>query len=221
MKLSDVRVIDFSPTVPGATVARLMADHGADVLMVESPAGIPLRQNNPRLLRSCERGKHSMVLDLKDSGQREKARELTDGADVVIESKRPGVMERLGLGYEALAARNPRLVYASLSSYGQFGPLSHQPAHDLAIRAMSGAMSCGLAIGDTATPPVTIDTTITGALIFRCTMWRSPCNRTNSPRRPPNRRGPQRPAPLSRTATARGTDAGSAWPAGKVPSFER
>ena len=161
MKLAGVRVIDFSPTTPGAIVARLMADHGADVLMVEPPLGTPLRRDNLGLMQFCARGKRSMVLDLKDPQQQEKARELTDGADVVIESNRPGVMERMGLGYEALSARNARLVYAPISSYGQTGPLRQVPAHDLAIRAMSG----GLANGDTGTPPVTIDTTITGAYL--------------------------------------------------------
>jgi crotonobetainyl-CoA:carnitine CoA-transferase CaiB-like acyl-CoA transferase len=138
-----------------------MADPGADVLMVESPVGTPLRKDNLGLMQFCTRGKRSMVLDLKDPEQQESARALTDGADVVIESNRPGVMERLGLGYQALAARNPRLVYASISSYGQTGPLRNVPAHDLAIRALSG----GLANGDTGAPPVTIDTTIAGAYL--------------------------------------------------------
>jgi len=161
VKLADVRVVDFSPTVPGAVVARLLADHGAEVLKVESPGGTPLRQGSPDLFAFCERGKELRTLDLKDPAQLEQARTLVDAADILTESGRPGAMERLGLGYETLAARNPRLVYASFSSYGQTGPLSQRPAHDPALRALAG----GLLAGGAATPLDTIDTTLAGAYL--------------------------------------------------------
>lgn len=161
MKLVGLRVVDFSPSTPGALVARMLADHGAEVLKVEPPGGSPLRVGPAALVRFTERGKDSIVLDLKVPTQRQKARELAEAADVLVESNRPGVMERLGLGYAALSASNPRLVYASISAFGQHGPLQPTPAHDLSVRAFAG----GLKAGDDTIVPATMDASLAGAYL--------------------------------------------------------
>jgi crotonobetainyl-CoA:carnitine CoA-transferase CaiB-like acyl-CoA transferase len=160
MKLQGLRVVDFSPSVPGSVVARLMADHGAQVVKIESPTGALLHRQGP-MEAFAERGKQRGVLDLKQPEQRAQAWSWIADADVLVESNRPGVMARLGLGYEAVAARHPRLVYASISAFGQNGPLRDTPAHDLSIRAMAG----GLMADDGPVVPRTIDASLAGAYL--------------------------------------------------------
>lgn len=164
MKLSGLQVVDFSPTVPGSVLARLMADHGAEVIKIEPPGGSAFRQDaaNPDLVAFCDRGKSVVQLDLKDPAAREQAIAMVCTADVLVESMRPGTLERLGLGYGPLAARHPALVYASVSSYGHQSPLSTVPGHDLSIRALAG----GLVTQDNrAAPPVTMDIALAGAYL--------------------------------------------------------
>jgi crotonobetainyl-CoA:carnitine CoA-transferase CaiB-like acyl-CoA transferase len=144
-------VLDFSTLLPGPLCSLLLAEAGADVLKVERPAGDDMRSYTPKLgadsvnFALLNRGKKSIALDLKSSEGRNRAIALAREVDVVIEQFRPGVMERLGLGYEALKAINPRIVYCSISGYGQSGPLAHVAAHDLNYLAESGllALSAG------------------------------------------------------------------------------
>lgn len=146
-KLSGFRVVDLSQFLPGPMLTLMMADQGADVVKVEPAAGDPARAMAPFeagqsvWFRNLNRGKRSVTLDLKSEAGRAALWALIDGADVFVEGFRPGVMRRLGFDYDAVAARNPRIVYASISAFGQAGPLSDHPAHDMAVQALAGFLS--------------------------------------------------------------------------------
>jgi len=154
MKLQGLRVVDLSSFLPGPYLTMTLADHGAEVIKIEPPGeGDPGRHigssDGPTTVffRNFNRGKKSVVLDLKVPEQRERLLDLCDTADVFVETFRPGVADRLGLSYEALSVRNPRLVYCSISAFGQ-GPYRHRPAHDLALEAISGTLSMTLGNDD-------------------------------------------------------------------------
>ena len=144
--LERVRVLDFSRVLAGPYCTGLMADLGAEVIKVEPPAGDdyrhigPFKDGESLLFQSVNRGKKSIVLDLKSAECAAAARELAAESDVLIENFRPGVMERFGLGPEALCAACPQLVYVSVSGFGQTGPNRMLPAYDIIIQAMSGLM---------------------------------------------------------------------------------
>lgn len=146
-KLSGIKVVDLSQFLPGPALTVMMADQGAEVVKVEPPAGDPARTMAPFeaghsvWFRNLNRGKRSVALDLKSDAGREALWRLIDEADVFVEGFRPGVMTRLGFGYEAVAARNPRIVYCSISAFGQTGPLADHPAHDMAVQALAGFLS--------------------------------------------------------------------------------
>lgn len=147
--LSGVRVIDFSRILAGPYCAQLLGDVGADVVKVEIPGqGDPLRHQGPPFVHgngisfyAANRNKRSLTLDLKTEEGRRIARALCLKADVLLENFRPGVLDRLGLGYETLSAANPGLVYASISGFGADGPDSGKRAYDLTIQAIGGYMS--------------------------------------------------------------------------------
>jgi crotonobetainyl-CoA:carnitine CoA-transferase CaiB-like acyl-CoA transferase len=129
----------------------MLADHGAEVIKVEPPGeGDPTRHLGPRdggetvYFRNLNRGKKSVVMDLKNPREREALLRMAETADVFVESFRPGVVDRLGVGYDQLRARNPGIVYCSISAFGQEGPYRDRPAHDLAVEALSGALSLNL-----------------------------------------------------------------------------
>jgi crotonobetainyl-CoA:carnitine CoA-transferase CaiB-like acyl-CoA transferase len=142
--LAGLRVLDFSIMLAGPYCARLFADMGADVVKIEPPEGDDMRQRAP--LRDGESayfgqlnaGKKSLALDLKRPEAIALARRLVGEADVLIENFRPGVMERLGLGADAMRALNPRLVYCSISGYGQSGPAAGRAAYAMIVHAASG-----------------------------------------------------------------------------------
>jgi len=148
MKLEGVKVVDLSVFLPGPYLTMAMADHGAEVIKVEPPGeGDPGRQigvaDGPTTVffKNVNRGKKSVVLDLKSEAGRAALYRLCDAADVFVESYRPGVMQRLGFDWETLSARNPRLVYCSISAFGQDGPYRDVPAHDIATEAYAGVLS--------------------------------------------------------------------------------
>ena len=142
--LHGIKVADFSELLPGPFMTGAMAEMGADVIKIERPGGDSLRQTSPGTFEIVNRGKASVVLDLKDAAQRAEAVEIVRTADVMVEGFRPGVMQKLGLGYEAMAAVNPRLVYISMSGYGASGPMVRAPGHDLNYLALAGVTSlCG------------------------------------------------------------------------------
>ena len=146
-KLSGIKVVDLSLFLPGPMLTMMMADHGAQVIKVEPPTGDPAREMEPIeagqsvWFRNLNRGKQALALDLKSDEGREQLWALLAGADVMVEGFRPGVMKRLGFDYDAVAARNPKIVYCSISAFGQDGEMAHHPAHDLAVQALSGFLS--------------------------------------------------------------------------------
>jgi len=151
MKLAGIRVIDLSVFLPGPYLTLAMADHGAEVIKIEAPGeGDPGRHiglsDGPSTVffRNLNRGKKSVVLDLKDPRQRDALLSLAETADVFVESFRPGAVDRLGVGYEAVRARNPRIVYCSISAFGQDSEWRARPAHDIALEAESGLLSMTL-----------------------------------------------------------------------------
>jgi len=159
MKLSGLKVVDLSWFLPGPLLTMALADHGAEVIKVEPPGeGDPGRQIGPMdaqtsvFFRNLNRGKKSVVIDLKTTEGREALLRLCDGADVVVESFRPGVAARLGIAYDTVSARNPGVVYCSISAFGQDGPYATRPAHDLAAEALTGVLS--LTLGDDGRPAV-------------------------------------------------------------------
>ncbi len=159
MKLDGVKVIDLSVFLPGPYLTLAMADHGAEVIKIEQPGGgdpgrsIGLADGPDTVFfRGLNRGKKSVVLDLKQPQGREALLTLCETADVVVESFRPGVVERLGVGYPQVSARNPGIVYCSISAFGQDGPYRDRPAHDLAVEAIGGLL--GMTLGRDGAPAI-------------------------------------------------------------------
>jgi crotonobetainyl-CoA:carnitine CoA-transferase CaiB-like acyl-CoA transferase len=138
--LAGVRVLDLSLWRPGPYATQLLAELGADVIKVEPPAGDPMRAY-PSLFASLNVNKRSIVLDLKQDADRARALELAAETDVVVEGYRPGVADRLGVGYEAVRAGNPSVIYCSVSGMGQDGPLRLAPGHDLNYQAWAGVLA--------------------------------------------------------------------------------
>jgi len=145
--LHGVRVLDLTRHLPGPLATLLLADMGAEVLKIEPPDGDGLRELGPRradggsaYFAAVNAGKTTRRIDLKDPEQRAALLELVTTADVLVESFRPGVLTRLGVGYDTLAAVNPRLVYCSLNGFGATGPLAAVAAHDLNYVALAGAL---------------------------------------------------------------------------------
>ncbi len=146
-KLSGIKVVDLSLFLPGPMLTMMMADQGAEVIKVEPPGGDPARHMEPMeagqsvWFRNLNRGKRSLSLDLKNDAGRQRLWDLLADADVMIEGFRPGVIKRLGFDYAAVSARNPAIIYCSISAFGQEGEMAGEPAHDLAVQARSGFLS--------------------------------------------------------------------------------
>ncbi len=135
--LSGLFVLDFTTLLPGPLASLMLAEAGAEVLKIEQPGGENARRFPPLIdgesaaFAMLNRGKKSLVLDLKSKTDLAKLRPLIARADILLEQFRPGVMERLGLGYEQLCAINPKLIYCSISGYGQSGPRAGDAGHDI------------------------------------------------------------------------------------------
>jgi crotonobetainyl-CoA:carnitine CoA-transferase CaiB-like acyl-CoA transferase len=147
--LHGIRVLDFTALLQGPLATQVLADLGADVVKLEKQEGEWMRQwgifasrthGETDAFLAFNRNKRSVAIDLRDPGDLERVLELADSADVVVENFRPGVMDRLGLGYEALSKRNPRLIYAASSGYGRTGPYVSRPGQDYLVQALTGAM---------------------------------------------------------------------------------
>jgi crotonobetainyl-CoA:carnitine CoA-transferase CaiB-like acyl-CoA transferase len=144
--LDGIKIFEFASYVSGPFAGMLLADLGAEVVKIESPNGGDAfrnwgKQDYNGTFGSMNRNKMSVTLDLKTEAGRTAARRLALSADVIIENFRPGTMERLGLGYEALAAANPRLIYCSITGFGSQGPCSNRPGYDTVGQAVSGLLS--------------------------------------------------------------------------------
>jgi crotonobetainyl-CoA:carnitine CoA-transferase CaiB-like acyl-CoA transferase len=149
--LDGIRVVDLSQVRTGAQATQVLADFGAEVLWIEPPGGSPLRAQRGFPLYG--RGKQSVVLDLKTPTGRAAAADLAAGADVFVESFRPGVAERLGLGYATLAERAPGLVYASITGFGRQGPFTQIKAYEGVVQAKMGVFKAFERMAPTSHPP--------------------------------------------------------------------
>jgi alpha-methylacyl-CoA racemase len=161
--LDGVRVLDLSSVGPASRASRWLADYGADVIKVGPTAkkgGVLIVP--PFFSYAAGRGLRRVAIDLKSKGGLEAFARLAERADVLIESFRPGVAERIGIGYRALSERNPRLVYCSTSGYGQSGPYSQWAGHDINYLAMGGFLDCSTARADGG-PPIPGATVADGA----------------------------------------------------------
>jgi len=153
-------VVEFEAIGPGPFGAMLLADMGADVVRIdrpEAPADLgPKREAGAKRVDVTGRGRRSVTLDLKQPEAREAALELIARADVVVEGFRPGTMERLGLGPDVALARNPKLVYARMTGWGQTGPMADRAGHDLNYIALSGVLSGIGRAGEAPVPPLNL-----------------------------------------------------------------
>ncbi|WP_027171823.1 CoA transferase [Methylobacterium sp. 10] len=160
LPLSGIRVLDVTQVMAGPFCSMLLADLGADVIKVEPPGtgdqtrsamGFKMKGPDSMGFLNMNRNKRSLALNLKSDAGRDLLLDMATTADVLVENYRPGVMARLGLGYEAMRVRNPGLIYASISGFGQSGPWAKRPGYDLMAQAMSGVMSV---TGHPGGPPV-------------------------------------------------------------------
>jgi len=146
--LAGIRVIDLTRVLAGPFATQNLGDLGAEILKIEPPGGGDETRRFPPFLAGeshyflgINRNKKSMVIDLQQAAGADILRRLVAGADILVENYRPGVMDRLGLGYAALAALNPRLIYCAISGFGLTGPLSDKPSFDIVTQALTGALS--------------------------------------------------------------------------------
>ncbi len=157
--LKGLKVVEICSTIAGPACARMMADFGADVIKIEPPEGDAVRQMGRHegdvslYAAAILRGKQSVAIDLKHDEGRRLALEIIRGADILVENNRPGVMERLGLGYEALSAINPGLVMVRISGYGQDGPYAERPGYGAICEAVGGVRHM---TGDPDRPPARV-----------------------------------------------------------------
>lgn len=147
MPLENIRVLDLTRLLPGPYCSQFLADFGAEVIKIEEPhVGDYARWTTPQvngysaLFASLNRNKKSITLDLKSKTDREKFLTLVESSDVLIESFRPGVMERLGIGYDTLKKINPKLIYCAITGYGQTGPYKDKPGHDINYLSYAGLL---------------------------------------------------------------------------------
>ena len=149
LPLEGIRVLDFGTLLPGPLATLMLADAGASVVKVEAAGGDGARAHTPfdggesLHFALLNRGKKSVVLDLKSPEGKAAALKLATEADVLLDQFRPGVMQRLGLDYASVQAVNPRIIYCSLTGYGQDGPLARTPGHDINYLARSGMLAVG------------------------------------------------------------------------------
>ena len=157
--LSGITVVDFTTLLPGPLATLMLAEAGAEVIKIERPGGEELRRHPPHIdgesavYALLNRGKKSIVLDLKASDARARLKPLLGCCDVVVEQFRPGVMARLGFGYEAVKAENPRVIYCAITGYGQDGPRRSEAGHDLNYIAATGLLALSSGPADRPTVP--------------------------------------------------------------------
>ncbi|HEY7237753.1 MAG TPA: CaiB/BaiF CoA-transferase family protein, partial [Burkholderiales bacterium] len=154
--LAGIRVLEFEAIGPGPFAGMLLADLGADVLVVDRPADADLGLKRERWYDVMMRGKRSITLDLKSPNAKDVALALLEKADALIEGFRPGVMERLGLGPEVALARNPKLVYGRMTGWGQDGPLAARAGHDINYIALAGVLHAFGRRGEAPVPPLNL-----------------------------------------------------------------
>lgn len=158
--LDGVRVLSFGRVLSGPYAAMLMADLGAEVIKIENPAkGDPARANSPFIddlssyFLSVNRGKKSVALDVRSEKAKELIKQIVPQVDIILENFRPGVMKKIGLDYDAAKELNQKIIYVSISGFGQVGEYSQKPAYDLVAQAMGGTISI---TGEPGRPPVRV-----------------------------------------------------------------
>ena len=151
--LSNLTVLDLTVNTPGPFCSMILSDLGARVIKIEPPGGDPLRKSSASMFAGMNRGKESISLNLKSDGDREVLLRLAERAAIVLAGSRPGVAKRLGADYPTLSTRNPRIVYCSISGFGQEGPWKNVPAHDVNYLAVGGYMGAQTAIEGRPWPP--------------------------------------------------------------------
>jgi crotonobetainyl-CoA:carnitine CoA-transferase CaiB-like acyl-CoA transferase len=157
--LKGIVVADFTTLLPGPLATLMLADAGAEVVKIERPGGEEGRRFLPHVngmsapFVVLNRGKQGLIADLKTEDGNAKAMALVERADVLVEQFRPGVMERLGFGYEALKTKNPRLIYCSITGYGQSGPRRDEAGHDINYIGATGLLSLSPGPGNRPTVP--------------------------------------------------------------------
>ena len=169
--LEGIRVLDVTQVMAGPYCAMLLCDMGADVIKVEAPAGDSSRRmaggdgSDSPAFNAVNRGKRGIVINLKSTSGRNTLKRLASKSDILVENYRPGVMEKFGLDFEEISKINPRLIYASISGYGQTGPASDKGGFDLIAQGVSGLMSV---TGESGDRPVKIGVPVTdlGAGLF-------------------------------------------------------
>jgi CoA:oxalate CoA-transferase len=174
LPLTGVRVVDFTRVLAGPFCTALLGDLGADIIKVEPPQGDdyravgPMKNEESAMFTVMNRNKKSIVVDLKKPEGVALARQLAEHADIVVENFRPGVADKLGIGYGAIREINPRVVYLSISGFGQSGPAANRPAYDIVIQAMSGLMS---ATGSPEGPPTLVGEAVSDVLSGLFASW--------------------------------------------------
>ena len=154
--LQGIRVLEFESIGPAPFAGMLLADMGADVLVIDRPANTDLGLKRERWYDVMMRGKRSITLDLKKKESADITMELLSRADALIEGMRPGVMERLGLGPDAVLERNPKLVYGRMTGWGQDGPLAPRAGHDINYIALAGVLNAFGRKGEAPVPPLNL-----------------------------------------------------------------
>jgi CoA:oxalate CoA-transferase len=174
LPLTGVRVVDFTRVLAGPFCTALLGDLGAEIIKVEPPQGDdyrsvgPMKNDESAMFTVMNRNKKSIVIDLKKPEGVALVRQLVEHADIVVENFRPGVADKLGIGYDAVREINPRVVYLSISGFGQNGPAAHRPAYDIVIQAMSGLMS---ATGSPDGPPTLVGEAVSDVLSGLFASW--------------------------------------------------
>ncbi len=167
--LAGIRVLDFSTLLPGPLATLMLAEAGAEVIKIERPgSGDEMRSYTPKLgtdsvnFALLNRGKRSIAIDLKQPGALARLMPLVKDADVIVEQFRPGVMDRLGLGYPAVSAVNPRIIYCAITGYGQSGGRANTAAHDLNSAAETGMLALAAGADGAPVPPAALVADIGG-----------------------------------------------------------
>ena len=154
--LTGVRIVELAGIGPGPFAAMMLADHGAEVIRIERPGGTRAGPGGDPAKDVLLRSRRTIAVDLKSADGLAVVRDLAAGADGLIEGYRPGVMERLGLGPDALLAANPRLVYGRMTGWGQDGPYAQAAGHDINYIALAGALDAFGRAGEKPTPPINL-----------------------------------------------------------------
>ena len=162
--LAGLKIIEFAGIGPGPFTGMMLADMGAEVIVIDRAADVARASKYPRA--ATNRGKRSVALDLKSEADLEVAWALIESADALIEGFRPGVMERLGFGPDAVAARNPKLVFGRVTGWGQTGPLAQAAGHDINYVALTGVLSTSVRQGQAPVIPPTIVGDMAGGAMF-------------------------------------------------------